>query len=175
MAEQGIQTILANAVALLRSDAILGPPLSNCWLPATKLVEALQKRGHKEVQITICGADIVHIHDDYGCEMSYTMWRGYRLNQATDKIQWWVRHLGERLPSSTWTGRRFDLLICNSVVIIDELASLSDSRCKCYGPQPYIWCNNVRRKVSHEHGDNRVQHGGSWHLHQSLDCYVQGH
>jgi hypothetical protein len=74
MTEQGIQTILAEAVVLLWSDAILGPPLSNCWLPATKWVEALQERGHKEVQITVCGAEIVDIHENYGCLMScYTM------------------------------------------------------------------------------------------------------
>ena len=53
MADKGIQTILVKAVMLIRDDSVYGPRLSNCWLPASTWVEALQKSGHIDASIPI--------------------------------------------------------------------------------------------------------------------------
>jgi len=53
MAERGKTTILARAVALIRSDMTFGPRLSNCWLPASAWVEALRKWGHIDPTVVI--------------------------------------------------------------------------------------------------------------------------
>jgi hypothetical protein len=51
--KKGIQTILVEAVILIRDDFAYRPGLSNCWLPASTLVEALQKSGHNDASILI--------------------------------------------------------------------------------------------------------------------------
>ena len=53
MADKGIQTNLVEAVMLIRDDSVFGPRLSNCWLPASTWVEALQKLGHIDASIPI--------------------------------------------------------------------------------------------------------------------------
>ena len=53
MAYKGIQTILVKAVMLICDDSVYGPQLSNCWLPASMWVEALQKSGHIDASIPI--------------------------------------------------------------------------------------------------------------------------
>jgi hypothetical protein len=40
---------------LLRSDIVYGPRLSNCWLPATVLAEALAKSGHIDASLVLSG------------------------------------------------------------------------------------------------------------------------
>jgi hypothetical protein len=46
-----INALIARAVMLLRSDIVYGPRLSNCWLPATVLAEALAKSGHIDASL----------------------------------------------------------------------------------------------------------------------------
>ena len=41
--DKGRYSILTDAVMLIRADITYGPRLSNCWLPASTLVEALRK------------------------------------------------------------------------------------------------------------------------------------
>jgi hypothetical protein len=49
----GVYSILAAAVALIRSDATYGPPMSNCWLPVATWVEALMRTGNADASIII--------------------------------------------------------------------------------------------------------------------------
>ena len=53
MADKGIQAILVKALMLIRDDSVYGPRLSNCWLPASTWMEALQKSGHIDASIPI--------------------------------------------------------------------------------------------------------------------------
>ena len=52
MADTGrISTIIASAVEILFNDSLYGPRLSNCWLPASTLVEALSKLDHIDASL----------------------------------------------------------------------------------------------------------------------------
>ena len=54
MAEHvGINAIISKAVAVLRSDKVFGPQLSNTWLPAATFAKAIVKSGHVDDTLTI--------------------------------------------------------------------------------------------------------------------------
>ena len=48
----GINAIISRAVAVLHSDKIFGPRLSNAWLPAATFAEAIVKSGHVDESLT---------------------------------------------------------------------------------------------------------------------------
>ena len=52
----GINSIIAEAVVLLRADSLYGPRLSNCWLSAATWAKALSKSSHIDPTIVSINA-----------------------------------------------------------------------------------------------------------------------
>ena len=53
MSDKAQYAILTDAVAVILSDVIYGPRCSNCWLPASIWVEAINKMNHIDASIGV--------------------------------------------------------------------------------------------------------------------------